>query len=62
MLCNDEMRCRPTSGKVRPSMAFVPWFRAALPGILILIAIGMFWTAGYLAVWFASRSASKGRS
>jgi hypothetical protein len=36
-------------------MTFREWFREAAPGILLIFAIGIFWTAGYNGVWYRAR-------
>jgi hypothetical protein len=46
---------RPTgllSPKARTGLAIRTWFRVALPGLLILVALATFWTAGYRGAWY----------
>lgn len=54
---------RPTgllSPKVRSGRAVRSELRAIAPLLLILIAIGTFWTSGYLGVWYRLQIAAEG--
>jgi hypothetical protein len=48
--------CEQMSGWLFPvtgidDMTFREWLREAAPGILLLLAIGLFWTFGYNGIW-----------